>query len=185
MYFDIFFLGPFRAAPEAYGSSQARGQIRAIATGLHHSQDRSEPCLWPSPQLMSTPDHLSHWVRSGIELASSWIPVIHYRWAMTGTPVLRYFIGVPIVAQWKQIQLETMRLRVQSLASFSGWRIWSCCELWCRSQTWLRSCGPKKWKKKKKGYFYKDAFLNAPYDIKNWNYPACTRGLVKYLWVYL
>ena len=94
MYFDIFFLGPFRAAPKAYGSSQARGQIGAIATGLHHS------------------------------------------------------------------------------------RVGQCSR--CRWQTWLRSCGPKK-RKKKKGYFYKDAFLNAPYDIKNWNYPACMRGLVKYL----
>ena len=44
-------------------------------------------------------------------------------------------MGVPFVVQWKQIQLGTMRLRVQSLAS-----IWWCCELWCRSQTQLRSC---------------------------------------------
>ena len=33
-----------------------------------------------------------------------------------------------------------MRFRVQSLASLSGLRIWRCPELWCRSQTWLRSC---------------------------------------------
>ena len=33
-----------------------------------------------------------------------------------------------------------MRLRVQSLASISGLRIWCCCELWCRSQTQLGSC---------------------------------------------
>ena len=25
-----------------------------------------------------------------------------------------------------------MRMRVQSLASLSGLRIWHCCELWCR-----------------------------------------------------
>ena len=29
--------------------------------------------------------------------------------------------------------------QVQSLASLSGLRIWRCRELWCRSQTWLRS----------------------------------------------
>ena len=46
-------------------------------------------------------------------------------------------LGVPIVAQWKQIQLETMRLWVQSLASISGLRIQRCCELWCRSQMGL------------------------------------------------
>ena len=44
------------------------------------------------------------------------------------------------MAQWKQIQLETMRLRVRSLASFSGLRIWRCRERWCRSQMWLGSC---------------------------------------------
>ena len=52
----FFFL--FRAAPVAYGSSQARGRIRAIAAGLHHSHSntRSEPHLQPTPQLMATPD---------------------------------------------------------------------------------------------------------------------------------
>ena len=32
-----------------------------------------------------------------------------------------------------------MRLRVRSLASLSGLRIWRCCELWCRSKMRLRS----------------------------------------------
>ena len=37
----------FRATPEAYGSSRARGGIRAVAAGLHHSQSNvgSEPHL--------------------------------------------------------------------------------------------------------------------------------------------
>ena len=70
-----------------------------------------------------------------------------------------------------------MRLRVRFLASLSGLRIWHCCELWDRSQMWLRSgvavavvwassyssdetpslgtsichrCGPKKKKKKER-----------------------------------
>ena len=46
---------------------------------------------------------------------------------------------VPIVAQWKRIRLGTMRLWVQSLALLSWLRIRCCCELWCRSQTRLRS----------------------------------------------
>ena len=33
-----------------------------------------------------------------------------------------------------------MRTRVRSLASLHGLRIWRCHELWCRSQTGLRSC---------------------------------------------
>ena len=45
------------AALAAYGGSQARGLIGAVATGLHqsHSNARSEPSLQPTPQLMATP----------------------------------------------------------------------------------------------------------------------------------
>ena len=35
--------------------------------------------------------------------------------------------GVPVVVQQKGIPLGTMRLRVRSLASLSGLRIWRCC----------------------------------------------------------
>jgi len=47
--------------------------------------------------------------------------------------------GTPVVAQRKRIQLTTRRLWVRSPASLSGLRIQRCHELWCRSQTWLRS----------------------------------------------
>ena len=51
---EFFFL--FRAAPTAYGSSQARGPIGDVAAGLHHSHSntRSEPHLRPTPQLTAT-----------------------------------------------------------------------------------------------------------------------------------
>ena len=44
----LFFL-LLRAAPSAYGNSQARGQIGAIAASLHHrhSSAGSEPLLQP------------------------------------------------------------------------------------------------------------------------------------------
>ena len=47
-----------RAALVAYGGSQARGLIRAVAAGLRHSHSnaRSEPRLRPTLQLMATPD---------------------------------------------------------------------------------------------------------------------------------
>ena len=47
-----------RAAPTAYGGSQARGPIGAIAAGLHHSHSnaRSKPHLQPKPQVTATPD---------------------------------------------------------------------------------------------------------------------------------
>ena len=53
-----FFFRLFRAIPMAYGGSQARGQIRAVAADLHHSHSnaRFEPHLRPIPQLMATPD---------------------------------------------------------------------------------------------------------------------------------
>ena len=56
---DFFFFFVFsRAAPEAYGGSQARGLIGAIAVGLHqsHSNSGSEPSLRPTPQLMEMLD---------------------------------------------------------------------------------------------------------------------------------
>ena len=44
-YFFVFCL--FRTAPAAYGSSQARGLIRAVAASLVHSHNnsRSKQCL--------------------------------------------------------------------------------------------------------------------------------------------
>ena len=48
----------FRAAPEAYGGSQSRSRIGAIAASLHcsHSNMGSEPHLLPTPQLTAMPD---------------------------------------------------------------------------------------------------------------------------------
>jgi len=40
--FAFFFFCLFRAAPIAHGNSQARGRIRTIATGLHHSRSDAE-----------------------------------------------------------------------------------------------------------------------------------------------
>ena len=47
-----------RAAPTAYGGSQARGQIGAMAAGLcqSHSNVGSKPHLQPTPQLTATLD---------------------------------------------------------------------------------------------------------------------------------
>ena len=46
------------AAAAAHGGSQARGRIRAVATGpcQSHSNVGSEPCLHPTPQLTAMPD---------------------------------------------------------------------------------------------------------------------------------
>ena len=52
----------------AYRGSLARGTIRAVAAGLHHSQSNvgSELHLQPTPQFK---------VRAGIEPTSSWMLV--------------------------------------------------------------------------------------------------------------
>ena len=57
----LFFLCFFafsRAAPSAYGGSQARDLIRAVAAGLCHSHSNvgSELRLRPTPQLTATLD---------------------------------------------------------------------------------------------------------------------------------
>ena len=48
----------FKAAPVAYGGSQARDQIRATAADLHHSHSNagSMPYLRAPPQLTATRD---------------------------------------------------------------------------------------------------------------------------------
>ena len=58
-FFFFFFFLPFsRAAPMAYGGSQARGLIGAVANGLRLSQSNagSELRLQPIPQLTATPE---------------------------------------------------------------------------------------------------------------------------------
>ena len=58
--FFFFFFFFLRAAPAAYGGTQDRGQIRAMAAGLrlyyNRNNTRSEPCLQPTPQLTATQD---------------------------------------------------------------------------------------------------------------------------------
>lgn len=87
----FFFFWFFRATPmaQAHGGSQARGWTRAVAA-------------WPTPQPQqcqiratsatyitahSNTRSLTHWVRSGMEPMSSWIPAgFVNHWDTTGTP---------------------------------------------------------------------------------------------------
>ena len=72
LFFFFFFF--FRAVPLAYGSSQARGQIRAAAPGLHHSHSstRSNLHLQPIPQptvMLSRARDQTYTLRG-----TSWVP---------------------------------------------------------------------------------------------------------------
>ena len=55
-FFYLCFFVFFRAAPTAYGASQARGRIGAANASLCHSNAGSELPPWPTPQLMAMPD---------------------------------------------------------------------------------------------------------------------------------
>ena len=63
----------FRAAPTAYGGSQARCQIRAVATGLHHSHSNARSATYTTTH--GNPGSLTHWARPGTKPVSSWILV--------------------------------------------------------------------------------------------------------------
>ena len=54
----LFVFCLFKATPVAYGGSQARGPMGAVAAGLQHSHTNagSEWCLQPTPLLTATPD---------------------------------------------------------------------------------------------------------------------------------
>ena len=57
VYICMYIFMLFRTTLKAYGGSQGRGQIRAIAAGLHsHSNAGSDLHLQPIPQLMAMLD---------------------------------------------------------------------------------------------------------------------------------
>ena len=77
----------------AYGGSQSRGTIRAVATGLHqsHSNVGSKPCLQPTPTAHGNARSLTHWVRPGIKPATSWFLVgFANHCATMGTPIKKF-----------------------------------------------------------------------------------------------
>ena len=93
---DFFFFNLFRDAPAAYVSSQAGGQIGAIAAGLHHSHRnagsriQATSATYTTVQLMATQDPRP------TEQGQGWNPLlrdpsqIHFCCATTGTPKLRF-----------------------------------------------------------------------------------------------
>ena len=79
----------FGATPAAYGGSQARGWIRAIAVGLHATATETA-----DPSRFCNLHHSSwqHSILNPLSKARNWICVlmdtsqIHFCWATTGTP---------------------------------------------------------------------------------------------------
>ena len=87
----FFFLFLFRVVPTAYGYSKARGENGVTAASLHHSHSKTG--IWAMSVTYTTVHSNSwsptHWVRPGIEPASSWI-------------LVRFISTVP---QWKLQEL--------------------------------------------------------------------------------
>ena len=71
--FLFFFSFIFGSSPAAYGSSQARGQIRDAVASLHHSHSnaRSELHLQTTPQLVATLSKAKDWTH--ILMDTSWV----------------------------------------------------------------------------------------------------------------
>ena len=87
-FLNLFFF--FRTAPATHIHFQARGWVGTAAAGLYHSHSntRSEPHPWPI-LCCSLWWHwiLTHWVRPGMEPASSPILIRFLtHWATTGAP---------------------------------------------------------------------------------------------------
>ena len=97
-FFFFFFFWLFRVKPVTYGSSQARGQISAVADCLLHSCNNagSEPCLQPTLQLMATRS-LTHWARPGIKPTSSWLLVGFVSTAPQGQLPMEHFLKCFII----------------------------------------------------------------------------------------
>ena len=85
--------------------------------------------------------HLHSFLHSAyICRAPAWVQLTVLLEKQTSKWTIQEKWGVPVVAQWKRIWLVSMRIWVRSLALLSGSNIQHCRELWCRSQTQLRSC---------------------------------------------
>ena len=102
----------------------------------HHWASRSSPEQW-EPQSDSVRRCCIGLPQAAHSRASIHIVLLHYYffWIVCWWNIHNkiYHPGVPIMAQWKRIQLVTVTWQVRSLAWISGVRIRCCCELWCRS----------------------------------------------------
>ena len=85
----FFFPCLFRATPTAYGGSQTRGPIGAVATGLHHSHSNvgSKPHLQPTRQsrILNPLIKVRDWTH--IFMDANWLV---NRWATMGTPSITF-----------------------------------------------------------------------------------------------
>ena len=117
----FFVFCPFRAAPTAYGGSQARSQIGAVATGHSHSNARATAmpdlsCLWDLHHSSWQGGSSTHWVRS-FSFFVFWNDYNQEYYVFVYFKIIT-IIRVPIAGKW--IQPVSLRMWFQSLALLSG-----------------------------------------------------------------
>ena len=124
-FFFFFFL---KAAPAAYGNSQARGRIGAAAAGLcrSHSNTKSELHLQPTQQLEATP------ILNLLSRARDWTHIlldtsqIRYHWATVGTLKCSwFFVFWFFILELCSIYLCIYFFVVVGLFRFSAYKIMS------------------------------------------------------------
>ena len=114
-----------------YGSSQARGWIRAVATGLCHSHSNS--------------GSLTQWSRPGIEPASSWIPVRFIssepRWELLDQNFwVTHLIGKPFEFAAKGDVLCWLPGKILSLVmagAVASSLLYFCCQHSSQAEPWM------------------------------------------------
>ena len=95
----------FRAAPKAYGSSQARGRIGATAAGLHHQPQQRG--IWAKSAIYTTAQgnagSLTRCVKPGIKPASSRTLGGFVSSAPQGELLGLHVINLCIISTWRLI----------------------------------------------------------------------------------
>ena len=122
LFFLFFLFLLFRAAPAAYASSQAGGQVGATAAGLHHSSQQH----WiPSP--LSEARDQTHTL-----MDTSWI---RFCCATTGTPNAYYFhYYLLLYRKTEPIQLD--KINQSEAWKFENGQVKLICCRWCNRYTW-------------------------------------------------
>ena len=92
LFFVLFCFLLFRVVPAAYGSSLARGQIRAVVTSLCHSH--SEPICEPLSATLSEARDGTSWILIGFIPADP-------QWELPGIDLIRnLFLKILCLGTW-------------------------------------------------------------------------------------
>ena len=103
LFFFFLVFCPFRATPAAYGGSQGRGLIRAVAAGLHQSRSNatSRAASAAYTTAHGNAGSLTHWARPGIEPATSQLLVRFVSAAPQWELLKIFFIGTLSPEEYK------------------------------------------------------------------------------------